>query len=133
MTPTYFPGGSSFETFLHRLQIAESRYVFVMCTFAGSYVSLSAKKTYLAHPVATYIPLYIIDVLETPQIYHHLTQAFPRIFLHEKLPVHICFEKHLDTTTNHLTLTPIFSNYTTIGDRHLEQLASLSSPAALAS
>lgn len=52
-------------------------------------------------------------------------QSFPKLFMHQKLPTHICFKKSVDDLTQRITLQPILCNQTIFGDRHFDQLRAL--------
>lgn len=128
-----FPPSSSFSHLLRKISETKSSYVFLMFTFAGCYSSTISKQRYMQSRLHDDIPLLMIDVRQSPAIYHKLQQSFPDIFRKTKLPVHLCCEIAVDEWNKKLTMHPKLFNYTTLADRHFEEMSVLIKRTSLAS
>lgn len=120
-----FPPNTSFQSFLHKIKQIPQEYIFLMLTFSGSYASMMTKQRYVQERLHEEIPLLVIDVRQSMHVFHHLEQLFPKLFLKQKLPMHLCIKKMYDEHLNTLELQPIMRNATTLGDRHFAQLRAL--------
>lgn len=120
-----FPTNTSFQSFLHKIKQIPHEYIFLMLTFSGSYASMVTKQRYVQERLHEQIPLLVIDVRQSTQVYHHLEQLFPELFLQQKLPMHLCLKKRYDEQQNTLEIQPIMRNATTLWDRHFAQLRAL--------
>jgi|GEM_PF-3713841 len=120
-----FPSSTSFQTFVQKVKQLPQTYLFVMFTFSGSYASMITKQRYLHTRLHEQMPLLVIDVRQCHQLYHHVEQLFPKLFLQKKMPLHVCFKKIDNVPPLGLQLQPVMRNAATMGDRHFEQLRSL--------
>ncbi len=117
-----FPSNTSLQSFLYKVKQFPQEYVFLMLTFSGSYESMVTKQRYVQERLHEKIPLLVVDVRKCVHIYHYLEQLFPKLFLKQKLPLHVCLKKIYHLEHNTLELQPIMRNTTTLGDRHFDQL-----------
>jgi hypothetical protein len=120
-----FPANTSFQSFVHKIKQIPQEYVLLMLTFSGSYASMVTKQRYVQERLHEQIPLLVIDVRQSVQVYHHLEQLFPKLFLMQKLPMHVCIKKIYDEQHNMLELQPIMRNAAILGDHHFSQLRAL--------
>ena len=120
-----FPSHTSLQSFLHKVKLFPQEYVFLILTFSWSYESMITKQRYVQERLHEKIPLLVVDVRKCVHIYHYLEQLFPKLFLKQRLPLHICLRKVYHLEHNSLELQPMMRNTSTLWDRHFDQLRTL--------